>query len=508
MQLEEFPEADGLQYAILSHRWQDDEVSFQDMQSPDPQRRHGYAKLQQFCLHAARDNYKYAWVDTCCIDKSSSAELSESINSMYRWYENARKCYAYLFDVHDDIVSEDSQFARSEWFRRGWTLQELIAPGVVEFYNSEWVCLGTKYTFEETIQNITGIDGGALYSGNDFGTFSVAARMSWASSRKTTRIEDVAYSLLGLFEVNMPLLYGEGKNAFIRLQEEIMKRSDDHSLFAWSSKSPRYRGLLAESPSDFQDCRKVVRIFGSNRTPYLLTNMGLSIQLPLMPYFMDMYLAPLNCRMDSHENTQLGIFLRLLPEGGQFARVKLGLVDKEDVDSDILPKFELQSIYVRQSVQGSMPHPIRMYGFRLGHLPEGEKLYLRRYSLESEDSRNLSAETPLFSGSTSICTAYEGAHVAMPTRECGTVGLLWRKQTSGLYYAVVELMFDTNFSPILRFGLSSVEPSDASFDEHWLWKSLSELKGDRLRGLQSRTASITEKEIGNLKMWVVDLMEL
>jgi hypothetical protein len=459
-------------------------------------------------MHAASDSWKYVWVDTCCIDKSSSAELSESINSMYRWYQNARKCYAYLFDVHDSLVTEESAFARSEWFKRGWTLQELIAPRVVEFYNSEWVLLGTKYTFQETIRNVTGIDGGLLTGAAHFRDFSVATRMSWASSRKTTRIEDVAYSLLGLFNVNMPMLYGEGKNAFIRLQEEIMKRSDDHSLFAWSNSSPWCRGLLAESPDDFKDCQNVVRTSRSNQTPYLFTNMGLSIQLPLMPYIMDTYLAVLTCRKDSKKNTEVGIFLRLLPEEGQFARLKLGSVDKQDVESDILPKFELKSIYVQQSVQGSIPHSIPTYGFRLGRLPEGEQLHLRRYSFRSEHSRALSAVTDLFSGPTSTCTAYEGIFLEIPTGECGTAGFLWRKQTSGRYYAVVELRFDTSFNPILRIGRSRLQPSDASFDIHWLRGTHSELKGDRLRGLKSRTACITEQEIENLKMWVVDIVEL
>jgi hypothetical protein len=257
MKLEEFPDDRIPKYAILSHRWQDDEVSFQDMQSDSATRKAGYAKLQMCCRQAAKDQFNYIWVDTCCIDKTSSAELSESINSMYRWYQNAAICYAYLFDVSSASVLDDTTFADSTWFTRGWTLQELIAPSIVEFYNIDWQKLGTKHELMDIISHITIIDVGVL-GGMDPQCFSIAKRMSWASRRTTTRLEDIAYSLLGLFAVNMPMLYGEGERAFIRLQEEIIRQSNDTSIFAWSNKDDSYRGLLAKSPYDFHKCSMFV----------------------------------------------------------------------------------------------------------------------------------------------------------------------------------------------------------------------------------------------------------
>ena len=156
---------------------------------------------------------------------------------MFRWYQKARVCYAYLADVLKDTnPNEDSlvpeEFSRSRWFTRGWTLQELVAPQNVVFYSRSWKNIGTKEQLCNTISTITGIDIDTLL-GEDLTVVSVANKMSWASGRRTTRIEDMAYCLLGIFDVNMPLLYGEGQKAFLRLQEEILRSSYDHSLFAW-----------------------------------------------------------------------------------------------------------------------------------------------------------------------------------------------------------------------------------------------------------------------------------
>ncbi|TVY51416.1 Vegetative incompatibility protein HET-E-1 [Lachnellula cervina] len=273
LKLEEFFDDSLPPYAILSHRWQDDEVSFQDMQTDAARQKAGYTKLKLCCDQAVKDGLGYAWVDTCCIDKSSSAGLSESINSMYRFYQGSAACYAYLFDVQNNRAS----FSMSAWFSRGWTLQELIAPARVKFYSSTWGNLGTKADFKNEISAITGIDIQVL-EGVDPARFCIAKRMSWASRRKTTRIEDRAYSLLGIFDVNMPMLYGEGEKAFLRLQDEIMKHSDDNSLFAWSSTDDNYRGLLAKSPSCFSNCTNIVLSERKlNQVPYSTTNMGLKI---------------------------------------------------------------------------------------------------------------------------------------------------------------------------------------------------------------------------------------
>jgi hypothetical protein len=168
----------------------------------------------------------------CCIDKGSSAELSEAINSMFRWYERAVVCYVYLSDIHS---TEASDINTAKWFRRGWTLQELLAPATVRFYTASWNFIGTKLDLISTITSVTGIDADTL-RGADLDHISIAKKMSWAATRETTRVEDGAYCLLGIFDVNMPLLYGEAERAFQRLQEEILKVSNDQSLFAWGVK--------------------------------------------------------------------------------------------------------------------------------------------------------------------------------------------------------------------------------------------------------------------------------
>jgi hypothetical protein len=224
-------------YTILSHRWEDGEVSHQDMISDffNAEDKPGFAKIQQCCLQALEEDLSYVWVDTCCIDKLSSAELSEAINSMYRWYRNSAMCYVYLSDVQHtspnestakrlgllDSVFDDDQFLTSKWWNRGWTLQGLVAPDVVKFFvnngKSGWTAIGSKNSLLDLILYNTSIERDVL-QGMDVGRCSVAKRMSWASNRKTTRMEDTAYCLLGIFEVNMPLLYGEGERAFLRLQ--------------------------------------------------------------------------------------------------------------------------------------------------------------------------------------------------------------------------------------------------------------------------------------------------
>jgi len=205
--------------------------------------------------------------DTCCINKSSSAELSEAINSMFAWYRRAKVCYAYLSDIE---ARED--LGKSQWFKRGWTLQELLAPVHVVFYGgAAWTFLGTKASLKEEIWTATGIPVHFLHEEHeedgrrDIQTASIAERMFWASSRETTRREDLAYCLLGMFDVNMPLIYGEGDKAFIRLQEEIMRESTDQSLFAWrrhGAKESMRHGLLAASPADFASSSEIVPIRG------------------------------------------------------------------------------------------------------------------------------------------------------------------------------------------------------------------------------------------------------
>jgi Heterokaryon incompatibility protein (HET) len=226
-------------YAILSHTWGDDdeEVTLKDLTDGSGKTKTGYKKIQFCAEQAARDGLRYFWVDTCCIDKSNNNELSEAINSMFRWYRNAEKCYVYLSDVstndHDQVnpslQSWEPAFRRSRWFTRGWTLQELIAPISVEFFCLKGTRIGDKKSLEQHLQEITGIAVQAL-RGTPLSEFSVDERMSWAKSRQTKREEDQAYSLLGIFDVYMPLIYGERQRAFNRLQEEIYKHTTGRSI--------------------------------------------------------------------------------------------------------------------------------------------------------------------------------------------------------------------------------------------------------------------------------------
>ncbi len=220
-------------YAILSHTWGPDaeEVTFRDLVDGTGEDKIGYEKIRFCAAQARRDGLQYFWVDTCCIDKSSSAELQESINSMFRWYRDAAICYVYLADVSLTIsghspapLSWEIAFQRSRWFTRGWTLQELIAPELVEFFSRDGVRLGSKSSLERCICEITGVPVQALRVSQDLSEFTVAERMAWMQGRETTREEDMAYSLLGIFNVHIPLIYSEGKdNALRRLKEEIDK---------------------------------------------------------------------------------------------------------------------------------------------------------------------------------------------------------------------------------------------------------------------------------------------
>lgn len=226
LKLEEFADdRNAPSYAILSHRWEDEEVSYKDLRRGRASQSKGFRKIQMCCKQASEARLQYAWVDTCCIDKRSSSALSESINSMFRWYQNATVCYAYLSDVKaatDPSVKMPSAIGKSLWFTRGWTLQELIAPRELEFYDANWTCLGTRGYLQDAIARATRIPVPILTGKDKPNQYPIAQRMSWASRRRTTRVEDTAYCLLGIFGVNMPLLYGEGERAFTRLQEEIV----------------------------------------------------------------------------------------------------------------------------------------------------------------------------------------------------------------------------------------------------------------------------------------------
>jgi hypothetical protein len=264
-------------YAILSHTWGTDEVTFQDALSRNVSSGKGYMKIQQSCLLARRRGLEFAWVDTCCIDKTSSAELTEAINSMFRWYRDAAVCFVYLEDLEPDAAIEEA-LPRCRWFTRGWTLQEFIAPEDAAFYDMAWNHKGTKISMFNFLSKFTKIPPDILRRPGTLYNYSVSSRMTWAAYRETTRIEDIAYCLLGIFDVNMPLIYGEGIKAFRRLQEEIVKRSNDMTIFAWKSNHPSPLGLFAPLPKPFIDCGTTG--FGqltSNLVNFTVTNQGLLV---------------------------------------------------------------------------------------------------------------------------------------------------------------------------------------------------------------------------------------
>ncbi|KAJ5392288.1 HET-domain-containing protein [Penicillium cosmopolitanum] len=233
------------------------------MSGPDAKRKEGYKKIERCCEMAKAEGLDYAWVDTCCIDKTSSAELSEAINSMYYWYEQAAVCYAFLADV-----PTEKPFEKSRWF--------------MVFFDENWTMLELTADRQKVVAESTGIPVDILLHEKDLDEFSIAQRMSWASGRQTSRIEDRAYSLMGLFGINMPLVYGEKEIAFIRLQQEIMKISNDHSIFAWRSKSSI--DGFPTSPAAFANSHNIVQAnpLGSLDDPFTVDNRGVHLYARFM----------------------------------------------------------------------------------------------------------------------------------------------------------------------------------------------------------------------------------
>ncbi|KAF1984457.1 HET-domain-containing protein [Aulographum hederae CBS 113979] len=322
-------------YAILSHRWiAGEEVTFDDAKSyQESCTKGGFYKIRKSCEQALAADLEYVWVDTCCINKNDNIELQIAINSMYAWYKEAAVCYVYLSDVDINPSSVCSvPFEESKWFSRGWTLQELIAPSSLMFFDTTWTLLGTQLELASIIEYASGISIDVLNRTKGVEQCSVAERMFWASSRETTLVEDEAYSLLGIFNVHMPMLYGEGMNAFIRLQEEILKTSNDHTIFAWTGVDEGHPGLLASSPSAFSSsghmrCR-------TNPSQISFRKPGIEMALSSRVVAGYTYLAILDC-VDESTSRSIAIFLRHMPGKDVFVRIKqnerdlLYLDDKE-----------------------------------------------------------------------------------------------------------------------------------------------------------------------------------
>jgi hypothetical protein len=332
LEIEVFQGGNFPKYAILSHTWGPDEASLQQWTNRLTRLRRmksaGFSKIRSACRQAFRDELSYLWADTVCIDKSSSAELSEAINSMYTWYEKASVCYVFLADVtarpQGNLDTLDL-VRQSRWFTRGWTLQELLAPSSVIFYSKEWTQLGTKNALAVLISGVTGIDEVCLQKKKRLEEYSIAQRMAWAANRVTTREEDIAYCLLGIFGISMPLLYGEGQKAFKRLQEEIIKVSDDHSILAFTTELSEGT-VFAHHPSAFTRGRHIHPNFAHKLTaPFSMTNAGLSITTPLIqtlsPYWV---LALLNCvEIDPRQDMRRSmIYLPLFGKDNRFMRAR------------------------------------------------------------------------------------------------------------------------------------------------------------------------------------------
>ncbi|CAK7224042.1 hypothetical protein SBRCBS47491_005414 [Sporothrix bragantina] len=338
-------------YAILSHTWEEDEVTFQDMARAEEdeavRQKKGYKKIEKSCELARGEGLEYIWIDTCCIDKTNSTELFEAINSMFNWYRNAWVCYVYLADAFgDSVVYKNPRRMHVDmyrWYSRGWTLQELVASRNISFYNEYWNSMGTKAEHILEIAKGTGIDPATLAAGADLedhlSRISVARRMHWLAYRETTRPEDLAYCMLGIFGIHMPVLYGEGDRAFLRLQEELLKSIDDQSLFAWKEDdsldyyrddygdSFRRWGLLARSPADFRVASSVARFRDtrSQRPTVLSTNRGIQTTFLMCQdrsYTSGvLYLAILDCHIGRVPGVYAGIRLKRMTNKDEFVRV-------------------------------------------------------------------------------------------------------------------------------------------------------------------------------------------
>lgn len=340
---------------------------------------------------------------------------------VFSYYKEAQICYAYLAGLSgavDPYIADE--FAAHQWFGRGWTLQELIAPKEVVFFTdretnvqdsvgsdeyaehgsesdteeeqiqTSWVCLGRKSSMCERLSSITGIDGSILSHSRDIRSISVAKRMSWASRRVTSRVEDRAYCLIGLFDVNMPMLYGEGDKAFIRLQEEILKDSGDESLFLWTdddTESSATTGLLAPSPDAFKGSGQFFPYFDwEPRAPFFKTNQGLQITLPLRRVEDDIYVASLNCCQPIGTDGFAGLYLKRITnyagpsQSGyydQYARIR---ADTILAITTSLDRGNVTTFYVRQSTV-AIPSSLRVYPEHIVQLRRGPDASLG-YSLD------------------------------------------------------------------------------------------------------------------------------
>ena len=424
---------DKNQYAILSHRWgaDEDEISFEDIQlSRDISRKKGLSELKGFCKLALSEGC-YGWADTCCINKGNSSELEEAINSMYRWYVGSKICIAYLEDV------PQRQLLSSSWFDRGWTLQELIGPKKMIFCNHDWGIIGTKIELIAELSHKTKIPDSVLRHAAKPSACSVARRMSWAAERTTTRVEDRAYSLMGLFDVYMPMIYGEREMAFIRFQQHITQKSKDESIFAWCTDFPgnlkTYSGLFAPSPSAYIHCSEIIQTRGSGG--FSEVNGELSIPLQIAPHSMETYSALLHCTHRAKPDDNVSILITPTSDEAIYVRVR----DVGDAGHTLIPSYH-QVRFAKQQIRvlvDPTEPPVNVFnGFWLRMLqPPGygqhQAVVLSNsrapwadYVYQHEVSQGLAGLVHMRSSSTTECSEWSHVH--------------W-----------IEFGFDMGFNPVL-----------------------------------------------------------
>ena len=443
LQFEQVPDSElhleENQYAILSHRWgtNKDEISFEDvLSSADLSHKKAFDKIKGFCKEASSQKCRYGWVDTCCIHKKDSVELSEAINSMYRWYQNSKICIVYLEDV------PQKQLMDSEWFDRGWTLQELIAPRAISFFDQRWNLIGTKADLVLELSRKTRIPEGVINNTIKPSACSVAQRMSWAVNRETTREEDRAYSLMGLFDIYMPMIYGEREKAFLRLQQQIIQKSKDESIFAWDMEFPgntfpgntkAYSGLFSPSPLAYANCSDIIQTSGSRG--FSESNGEISIWPRVLPHSPDTYVAALNCTDRAFPEKRTFILIGNTSTKGESVRVRYanklsrGLIQIGDLAED-------QERQIRVSGAPTQP-PVNIFnGF-----------WLRTLQIPGHDE----CRTTLISN----CQPPEADYVCQDEYDQGVAGIVHidpRNSADRHIWSQIHWMtfsFDRHFNPVL-----------------------------------------------------------
>ncbi|KAF4984817.1 hypothetical protein FDECE_17015 [Fusarium decemcellulare] len=352
-----YSKTDRPPYAILSHTWGQDELGFEAIRTDIHEKlkspKRGLCKVKDACLQARQDDLDYLWVDTCCIDKSSSTELSEALNSMFKWYQESFKCYVFMEDVTLMKDGTMANFDTSRWFTRGWTLQELIAPHGLIFFDRRWKAMKSRHEIADRVESITGIGRDILLRrhidldedyhdpahlcpacGYNDGlrrilrNEPISRKMKWAAKRTTTREEDAAYCLMGLFDINMPLLYGEGGKAFERLQQKILLNAPDQSILTWVDKPRSVRNtetclaprLSAFDVENFNVCH--ARFAADvERGDIIATTRGLELDVIFGPCVfgsstawapLELFLAVLNCTIEPDNLSRVAIFVKAL----------------------------------------------------------------------------------------------------------------------------------------------------------------------------------------------------